>query len=71
MVTTRLTNIPSFNELINNKPFMKPLRLNKVGYSTLEGNKYSIIKYDKTFLNNDLVPTLGLCRSVILNSANS
>ena len=70
MVTTRLTNIPSFNELINNTPFMKPLRLNKVGYSTVEGNKYSIIKYDKTFLNNDLVPTLGLCRSVILNSAN-
>lgn len=29
-------------------------------------NVYKIVKYDKTYLTNDLIPTSGLFRSVIL-----
>lgn len=32
---------------------------------------YKIIKYDKSFLTADLIPTYGLCRSVIVNGAGN
>jgi hypothetical protein len=31
---------------------------------------YSVIRYDKSLLCSDLIPTYGICRSVVLNSAN-
>lgn len=32
--------------------------------------EYKIIRYDKNFLTSDLIPTYGLCRSIIANADN-
>ena len=47
------------------------LKLNKIDCRTENNQKYKIIKYDKSILNNDLINSYGLCRSVIINSKNS
>jgi hypothetical protein len=47
------------------------LKLNKVECRTSNTQKYSVICYLKDFLCVDYVPTYGLCRSVVLNSANN
>lgn len=67
-----LSLIPEFNEIINNdnKDDLNVLKLNKVEYKTSNNQKYKVIRYDKNILSIDLVPTYGLCRSVILNSDN-
>ena len=70
-----LTEIPSFNELLQsdyiNTSILSPniLRLNKIECRS-NNSIYKVIRYDKNFLCVDLIPTYGLCRSVILNSAN-
>jgi hypothetical protein len=46
------------------------LKLNKIDCRTENNQKYKIIKYDKSILNNDLINSYGLCRSVIINSNN-
>jgi hypothetical protein len=65
-----LSLIPGFNDIINNdnKDDSNILKLNKVECKTSNNQKYKVIRYDKNFLSVDLVPTFGLCRSVILNS---
>jgi hypothetical protein len=67
-----LSLIPGFNDIINNdnKDDSNILKLNKVECKTSNNQKYKVIRYDKNFLSVDLVPTYGLCRSVILNSNN-
>ena len=34
------------------------------------GNSYKIIHYNKDILSNELIPTYGLCRSIVVNSKN-
>ena len=68
-----LSLIPGFNDAINNdnNESSNILKLNKVDCRTSNNQKYKVIRYDKNFLSIDLIPTYGLCRSVILNSDNT
>lgn len=67
-----LSAIPGFNgilqnDLLNNSNILK---LNKIE-SRSNNSTYRVIRYDKNFLSFDLVSSYGLCRSVIVNSANN
>ena len=72
-----LSEIPGFNQLVdpdyndtsNSTSNSNVLKLNKIDCRT-NNSTYKVIRYDKNFLCVDLIPTYGLCRSVILNSAN-
>jgi len=68
-----LSEIPGFNDLLQpdyiNTFSSNILKLNKIECRTNNSN-YKVIRYDKNFLCIDLIPTYGLFRSVILNSAN-
>jgi len=68
-----LSEIPGFNQLLepdyNDTSNSNVLKLNKIECRT-NNSTYKVIRYDKNFLCVDLIPTYGLCRSVILNSAN-
>jgi hypothetical protein len=68
-----LSEISGFNDLLQpdyiNTFSSNILKLNKIECRTNNSN-YKVIRYDKNFLCIDLIPTYGLCRSVILNSAN-
>jgi len=68
--TYNLSSINGFNEIVkssNNDTTI--LKLNKVE-CRINNATYNVIRYDKNFLSCDLVPTYGLCRSVIVNSQN-
>jgi hypothetical protein len=74
--TYNLSEIPGFNDLLKPDYFYNPntlnqvvLKLNKIQCRT-NNSFYSVIRYDKNFLCVDLIPSFGICRSVILNSAN-
>jgi hypothetical protein len=68
-----LSEIKGFNDLIQpehiNTLNSDILKLNKIICRT-NNSRYSVIRYDKQMLCIDLIQSLGLCRSVILNSAN-
>jgi hypothetical protein len=70
--TFNLSDIPGFMELLNNKIVSIPniLKLNKIECRSNNSN-YKVIRYDKELLCSDLIPSYGLCRSVIINSANN
>ncbi len=68
-----LGSIKGFNELLYNENenvsgSRSILKLIKSESYDNNKEKYSIIQYDKSILNNDLINTYGLCRSVIVNS---
>lgn len=71
-----LGSIKGFNELVhsdkNDGSVSSPniLKLKKIEFKTENNDVYKIIKYDKSILNNDLINSYGLCRSVIVNSDN-
>lgn len=70
-INYNLSEVPGFNDLLNldfecNSNILK---LNKIQSQT-NNSKYSVIRYDKNVLSLDLIPTYGLCRSVIVNSNN-
>jgi hypothetical protein len=73
MASTRyiLSDIKGFNEIlscdVNN---LEILKLNKIESRTSNNSTYKVVRYDKNFLSIDLIPTYGLCRSVIINSKN-
>lgn len=67
-----LSEIPDFNKLVNgtiNETNL--LKLTKVETRTFNKQNYSVIRYLKDHLCLDLIPTYGLCRSIILNSLNN
>lgn len=73
----KLSVIPGFNELLqsskdqnNSNNTSNILKLNKMECRTSNNAEYRVIRYDKNFLACDLVPTYGLCRSVIVNNEN-
>ena len=67
-----LSEIPDFNNLVNGTiTESKILKLQQIECRTSDKQKYSVIRYLKEFLCLDMIPTYGLCRSVILNSTNS
>jgi hypothetical protein len=70
--TFNLSSIPGFLSLLNNSnipPIPNILKLNKIESRSANAN-YGVIRYDKNVLNDDLISSYGLCRSVIINSAN-
>jgi hypothetical protein len=74
MTSTRyiLSDIKGFNEIVkcdvNN---LEILKLNKIESRTSNNSTYKVVRYDKNFLSSDLIPSYGLCRSVIINSKNN
>jgi hypothetical protein len=74
--TYNLSEIPGFNDLLKPDYVYGPntlnpdiLKFNKIQCRT-NNSLYTVIRYDKNFLCFDMIPTYGLCRSVILNSSN-
>jgi len=74
--TYNLSEINGFNELLNPDYVYSPntlnpliLKINKTQCKT-NNSLYSVIRYDKNFLCVDLIPSFGICRSIVLNSAN-
>jgi hypothetical protein len=69
--TYNLSSIPGFLDLVNNDMItnLNILKLNKIECRT-NNSIYKVIRYDKDVLCMDLIPSYGLCRSVIVNSAN-
>jgi hypothetical protein len=67
-----LNNIPEFNNVLKQtlNEESSPLKVNKIYLESPNKQKYNIIRYDKQFLCEDQIPTLGLMRSVILNADN-
>jgi len=64
----RINSIPGFNEIINNSP-CDALKLNKLNQITRNNEKYTIIRYNKKLLSDDIVFNVGLLRSLILNES--
>ena len=66
-----LSEIPDFNNLVNGTiTESKILKLQQIECRSSDKQKYSVIRYLKEFLCLDMIPTYGLCRSIILNSTN-
>ena len=64
-----LSKIPEFNNLVNGvSTETNILKLNSIECKKSNDQKYSVIRYLKEFLSLDVIPTYGLCRSVIINS---
>ena len=64
----KLSTIPNFHEVIiadnDNNSDSNILKLTKTECAS---KMYKIIRYDKHILNDDLISTYGLCRSIIVN----
>ena len=72
MSSTRyvLSDIKGFNEIVNcDVNNSEILKINKIETHT-NNSTYKVVSYDKKKLILDLIPTYGLCRSVIINSKN-
>ena len=75
-VVYHLNNIPGFNDvLIQGQPVSgtttsgwDSLKFNKIFSHNLNQNLYGVIRYDKNLLLNDDKPSIGLLRSVVVNS---
>jgi hypothetical protein len=74
-ITYNLSTIPAFNDVLNNrgttdllKSKQIKLKSNHPGCPTYN---YKIISYDKHELSPQLIPSYGLCRSVIVNADNN
>lgn len=66
-----LSNISDFNIMIyDDKNESNILELNKIESRTMNNARYSVIRYNKDLLVQDLISTYGLCRSVIVNNQN-
>lgn len=66
-----LSEIPGFNTFIDNaNNEQTTLKLNKHECTTENNQTYKVVRYDKDILCLDIIPTYGLCRSVIVNKNN-
>jgi hypothetical protein len=67
-----LSSVEEFNKLLETNGDTGTLKLTNIKSksSNSEGNQYKIISYDKNLLSCDNIPSIGLFRSVILNSDN-
>jgi len=70
-----LSQIPSFNSLNlpngENGNNDNDTILNVVDCTTATNQKYKIIRYNKNMLSFDIIPTYGMCRSIIANTDGS
>lgn len=66
-----LANITELNDLIYRDNISELNILNKhLSHSSIHNKTYQVIRYNKHILNQNLIPTYGLCRSIILNKKN-
>ena len=64
----KLSHIHEFNEIIQNHIHTpKFLKVIKMETKKESPSDYKVITYDKNILTRDLIPTYGLCRSIILD----
>jgi hypothetical protein len=67
-----LSEIPDFINLVNGTiTETSILKLNNIECRTSHNQKYSVIRYLKDYLALDMIPTYGLCRSIIINSSGN
>ena len=67
-----LSALPDFNNLVNGTiTESKILKIQQIECRSSNKQKYSVIRYLKEYMCLDMIPTYGLCRSVILNSVNN
>ena len=67
-----LSVLPDFNNLVNGTiTESKILKIQSIECRSSNKQKYSVIRYLKEYMCLDMIPTYGLCRSVILNSVNN
>jgi hypothetical protein len=64
-----VSNIPGFKECVNEEA-QTSLKVSKVEYTSKNNQFYKVIRYDKSVLTHDMVSITGICRSIIVNSAN-
>lgn len=65
-----LSVVPGLSDMVTNNssaPLQSILKLNKMECRTANNAAYNVIRYDKSLLAIDLIPTYGLCRSIIVN----
>lgn len=64
-----LSQTPDFNKLVlTDEPTDSTINLNSTLSTTLNGQNYKVIRYNKNTLCYDNIPTYGIYRSVIVNS---
>ena len=66
-MTFSLSEYANISKIITDEQYAKEKYLN-VKKISLPNNELFIIRYNKTFLNNENIHTLGLFRSVIVNN---
>ena len=68
----KLSNIPNFHEMIIKDTDTDTSNSNILKLTKTDSNDkmYKVIRYDKNILNDDLISTYGLCRSIIVNENN-
>jgi hypothetical protein len=59
-------SVPGFIDVVKNN-FDETLKINKVNYKTKANNSYNIIRYNKNLITKDLIPTLGIIKSLVFN----
>lgn len=62
-----MCNIPGFVDILRNN-FDETLKINKVNYTTKNNESYSIIRYNKELITDDVVPSLGMLKSFVFNN---
>ena len=68
-IVYNLSQTVDFNKLaFTDESSDSTMNLNKTECTTLNGQKYKVIRYNKNTLCYDNIPTYGIYRSVIINS---
>jgi len=65
-IVYRLSLLPEFKKVLREKNTDSFPNINII----ISDDNYKIVRYDKNFLALDLIPTIGLLRSVIINKEN-
>jgi hypothetical protein len=67
----KLSNVPNFHEIfIKDDTDTSNSNILKLTKTDSNNKIYKVIRYDKNVLNDDLISTYGLCRSIIVNENN-
>uniref|UniRef100_A0A6C0LEF6 Uncharacterized protein n=1 Tax=viral metagenome TaxID=1070528 RepID=A0A6C0LEF6_9ZZZZ len=66
-VVFHINNIPEFSQLVKNDA-SETLKLNKIIFKTKNNEYYTLIRYNKYLLTEDLISTVGLLKCLVLNS---
>lgn len=70
-VVYKLGEIPGFKDMLLNESYENgSAKFNATTYITKNNNRYRIIRYDKESLCADIVSSVGLLRSVVVDSQN-